>query len=179
MKIQWPGFDAETVAEIEEYLGMAEDTEIVWRGINSRNPDIRREIEETDVYYFRARGAERKRYCRPMFEVFEDGTTSAVGRRGQIVTPCPACDDWSRTAVCTVHPELSLDEIQWHWQQALRWPDVYFGPPTENGYWAGDPEPDIPAPTPPPWLQDFLAGVHASYFGFEVSPPGEWSIDVA
>lgn len=183
MKIQWPGFDAKAVAEIEEYLGMAEDTEIVYRSASSRNPDIRREIEESGVYKFRARGAERKRYCRPMFEVFADGVTSAISRRVQVHESCPECDDWSRTAVCTVHPELSLDEIRWHRQQARRWPDVYFGPPRENERWAGDPAPG--------WssnrefqdaLNEYVRELTmncANHFGFEVSRPGEWTIDVA
>lgn len=197
MKIQWPGFDAELVAEIEEYLGMAEATEIVYRDIDSRSPDVRREIEQAGVYRFRARGAERKRYCRPMLEVFEDGATSAVGRRFQVVQSCPECDDWSRTAVCTVHPELSLDEIRWHWQQARRWPDVYQGPALESGAmehaepsrsfregerWEGDPEVEQQS------VRRTASGLHDSLvelnqqmaaFGFEVSQPGEWRIDVA
>lgn len=194
MKIQWPGFDAQTVAEIEEYLGMAEDTEIVYRGIDSHNLDTRREIERTGIYKIRARGAEQKRYCRPMFEVFDDGVTSAVGRRRQVHESCPECDDWSRTAVCTVHPELSLDEIRWHRQQDRRWPDIRFGPPQEGERWAGDPETEAE-----PWSvsvrahasnREFqealnayareLTAIRANHhaYGFEVRP-GEWTIAVA
>lgn len=182
MKIQWPGFDAKTVAEIEEYLGMTECTEIVYRSVDSANPEIQREIEESGVYKFRAAGAVRKRYCRPMIELFDDGATSAAGGRGRVRESCPECDDWSRTAVCVVHPELSLDEIRWHREQDRRWPDIYQGPALESGA-VGRAEPRRQfRGTLDEYIRelaDAQARANRFAFGFEVSRPGEWAIDVA
>lgn len=61
----------------------------------------------------RARGWGRARgngsHPRPMFQVLQLGTGSAmlISRDS-----CPDCDDWSRTAVCEVHPDDGTEGLE-------------------------------------------------------------------
>jgi hypothetical protein len=112
VKLKWPGFDAKTVAAIEDYLELDLLTEISWREGEEDGWD-RKRVEALGVYRFAARGRyTATNHSRPMIEVFGDGVGSGMAPRAR--ESCPDCDDWSRTAVCDVHPELSLDEIEWH-----------------------------------------------------------------
>jgi len=68
-----------------------------------------REDPDVDLVVQRTNGGEWTRdetsnYVRPMIQVLSGG--SATPRN--FAHPCPACDDWSRTANCADHPERGL-----------------------------------------------------------------------
>jgi hypothetical protein len=68
-----------------------------------------REDPDVDLVVQRTNGGEWTRdetsnYVRPMIQVLGGG--SATPRN--FANPCPACDDWSRTANCADHPERNL-----------------------------------------------------------------------
>ena len=110
VKIKWPGFDAETVAAVEEWLGLDAATEIVWREGHGHDADWE-VVEKRGVYHYIARGASTAtNQPRSMVDLIEGGASSALA--GRPAVSCPGCDDWSRTAKCEVHPELSLEEIR-------------------------------------------------------------------
>lgn len=157
MKIRWPGFDAETVTAIEEYLDMRNLTEIASRS-GSPSPGL--------VHTY-ARGHYERggtHHHRPMFEVFDGGVGSAMSYMCR--TPCPRCDDWSRTAVCEYHPEVPLED---HQRQVRESCDEAWRP--ENA----------PAQRQAalPDLTCTVSALRSYYYGVEVSNSGpRWSIVV-
>lgn len=69
--------------------------------------------EGLEVYIAAGRSvAARHGHPRPMFQVFELSVSSAL-RRNNLGTPCPGCDDWSRTAQCEQHPAEHYDPDCW------------------------------------------------------------------
>lgn len=155
MKLKWPGFDAATVAEVEDYLEMDHLTEVSSRVADGTIPGL-------DYLY--ARGHYQRggtHHHRPMFEVFDDGVGSSNSFACRMA--CPGCDDWSRTARCEYHPEVSLDD---HQRQARE---------SFDDAWR-------PEPTPPPQVQVSPSVVNVlrdHYYSFEVASSGpRWAIVV-
>lgn len=183
MKIKWPGFDAETVAAIEEYLDLDGETEIVWR--SNSGPSGMENDAVRGYSRYRAAGASGKSYNRPMFEPIDNDRSSAGGRVMTYATACSGCDDWSRTARCEFHPELPLDE------QVRRCEMVHDSP------WVDDrPGPRVGGftrvpglPLPNSWTLDSYRAALSNtsrYYGFEVRhavarhvEEPSWSIDVS
>jgi hypothetical protein len=100
MKAPFPKYDADLVAAIEDYLGLDYQTGII-QTINLG--------EQSDgLLCHLTAGGDSKSYNRPVFEVFDDGIASA--QRISYQSPCPGCDDWSRTSECADHPEREWDD---------------------------------------------------------------------
>lgn len=157
MKLKWPGFDAATVAEIEDYLDMEHLTEVSSRVVCGTNLGLE---------YTYARGHYQRggtHHHRPMFEVFGDGVGSALSLGCRMA--CPDCDDWSRTARCEYHPEVSLDD---HQRQARE---------SFDDAWRPEPAPGVGAPAVT--LNRVVQTLRNHYYSFEVASSGpRWAIVV-
>lgn len=110
MKTPFPKFDPELVAGIEEYFRINHAT------ADSGPPSM--EGSAPGLLFHTANGRHGtpeqpyRAYSRPMFQIFDDGVGSAMR---QSVTPCPDCDDWSRTSKCAEHYELAWNAKTKRW----------------------------------------------------------------
>lgn len=113
MRIPFPKYEAEVVAEIEAYLDMDYQTEITHE----------EEHEALGVKYTWARGhnpngrpdlvtRNENNYARPMFQLITQGAFSGGGPS---VTPCMACDRFDRSWACSEHTEVPWDSEKRRW----------------------------------------------------------------
>jgi hypothetical protein len=111
MKIPFPKYEAEVVAEIEAYLDMHYQTEII---------NTREVYDELVITFARGHRADNSRsgtrnhnnYARPMFETMELGVHSAMTVS---VSPCIACDRFDRSWNCAQHGEVPWDSKRKAW----------------------------------------------------------------
>lgn len=128
MRIPFPKYEAEVVAEIEAYLDMDYQTEITHE----------EEHEALGVKYTWARGhnpngrpdlvtRNENNYARPMFQLITQGAFSGGGPS---VTPCMACDRFDRSWACTEHTEIPWDSEKRRWIRPGRENEVtaYYSP---------------------------------------------------
>lgn len=106
MKIPFPKYEAETVAAIEEHLEQARNTEAMETDTLGQPEDG---LIRTWSWGHRA-------YSRPMFEVLHTEASSSMRISH---TPCPDCDDWSRTSRCETHHELRYNPDARKWEGKL------------------------------------------------------------
>jgi len=112
VKLRFPKFDAELVAEIESYLDQDYQTEVI-------ESDT---VADLGLRYTVARGAtsgaptarRANNYVRPMIQVINNGASSSGPQPG---TSCGACGDFSRTWACAEHPELNWDSKRRYWDR--------------------------------------------------------------
>lgn len=134
MRTPFPKYDADLVAAIEEHFQLDTMTEIIpeyqWNHIDATDGDFTfpeaRGSAESTVQPYRA-------YSRPMFQVYRDGVNSGLRINH---TPCPDCDDWSRTPKCSVHYDLPYDTKKQEWVKpgmAAPLPTAYAPPRHPDG----------------------------------------------
>lgn len=104
VKTPFPKYDAQLVAEIEDYLDIDFQTGIY----DTYNADI----EPTDgLNVIVANGKHDlgagHQYTRPMFQVLPPGSTCHSVRVKQ---PCPSCDQWQYSQQCADHPDTGLPQ---------------------------------------------------------------------
>jgi len=117
MKIPFPKYEAEVVAEVEAYLDQDYQTEIIEEA----------EVRDEGIKVLYARGIEsygptgtgpgRRRlgnHARPMFEPIDDTAFSGIAPKG---TPCGPCGDFSRSWACPLHPEVPWDAKERGWKR--------------------------------------------------------------
>ncbi len=108
MKTPFPEYDADLVADIEDYFELDRVTQVV----STDGPDRNGLVFTTAKGHMGTAVQPYRTNSRPMFQIFPDGTGSAF-RQG--VTPCPGCDDWARTSSCTEHYELTWNPETRKW----------------------------------------------------------------
>lgn len=118
MKIPFPKYEAEVVEEIEAYLDMHYQTEIVQEG------EDRLGLKYLLARGFRPAGDGRpgtrrmNNYARPMFDVISDG--GGLSGAAQPVTPCQ-CYRFDQSWACSEHPEDRPDG----WEARSSQPTAY------------------------------------------------------
>jgi hypothetical protein len=118
LKLPFPKYEAETVAEIEAYLDMHYQTEIV--ETEQMGPEAHG-LKATYARGHTPNGQDHTRnvnnYARPMFQVLP---RDAFSCGAIVVTPCRACDDFSRSWACEEHHELPWDAEKGRFQRPDR-----------------------------------------------------------
>jgi hypothetical protein len=118
LKLPFPKYEAETVAEIEAYLDMHYQTEIV--ETEQMGPEAHG-LKATYARGLTPNGDAATRnvnnYARPMFQVLP---RDAFSCGAIVVTPCRACDDFSRSWACEEHHELPWDAEKGRFQRPDR-----------------------------------------------------------
>lgn len=103
MKTPFPKYDDTLVGRIEEYLDMHYLTSVAT------------EVPVgDDLIVTSAVGRGMSRYARPMFQVIPHDAFSGSCLS---YTPCPACDDWSRSWNCPDHHEIPWDAEKREWKE--------------------------------------------------------------
>lgn len=113
MKIPFPKYEAEIVAEIEAYLDQDYQTEITEESEHQADG-----LKYTFARGFSASGVAGTRnvsnYARPMIQPIDDGAFSGSAVPG---TTCGPCGDFSRSWACAEHPQIDWDTERRQWKR--------------------------------------------------------------